>query len=108
MMTNNYFGFYLTVLILSLFTFIACNQNKPEPFKGKVFRTAQNQFGYSVYDKDENILINQIYIPSIPGNQNFKDSIDAQKVMTLVLNKLNKNQIPSVTTDDLIELKIKF
>lgn len=108
MTTNNYFGFYLTVLVLSLFTFISCNQNKSEPFKAKVFRTDQNQFAYSVYDKDDNLLIKQIFIPSIPGNKNFKDSLDAHKVMTFVLDKLNKNQSPTVTPENLIELKIKF
>lgn len=61
---------------------------------------------YDIY-KDKKILIHQTSIPGIPGNDGFKNKSDAKKVALLVIEKLEKGEMPpSVTTNEMKRLKV--
>ena len=58
--------------------------------------------------RDNQLLIRQEYIPVIEGKIPFKTKRDAEIIGTLVLNKLNKNNNPTITIDEIISNNINF
>ena len=63
-------------------------------------------WGYDIY-LNEKKYIHQTTIPSVPGTAGFSSKKDAEKVGNLVLDKINRNEMPpSVTPEELKKLKI--
>lgn len=53
------------------------------------------------------ILVHQPHIPCLPGNNGFKTKEDAEKVASLVIEKIRRNEMPPVIgVDDLKALQI--
>jgi hypothetical protein len=57
-------------------------------------------WGYEIA-QGEKVIISQPYIPAIPGRVAFKSESDAEKIGTLVVEKLKAGQNPSVTPEEL-------
>lgn len=73
-----------------------------------VKRNESGKWGYQII-RDSQLLISQFHIPAIDGKKYFQDSLDAKKVGDLVkLRMLEINTFPSITIDDLKNLKIKL
>ncbi len=62
---------------------------------------------YEVY-RDDLLYIKQEYVPAVYGKQRFASKNDANQVAQLVLNKLQKQQLPLITKEELITYKIAF
>lgn len=92
------------LLAIFILQFIACAKN--ETFKIEAFKTTSG-WGYSIATKNK-IIIKQAIIPVINDNKSFSTEADALKVADLVVKKLNQNQSPTVTKNELILLKIKL
>jgi hypothetical protein len=78
------------------------------PIHYKIIAFANHSFGYDIYSNGK-ILVHQVSIPGLPGNQGFTRRKDAEKVAALVVKKLEKNIMPpTVTRAEMDELKIKY
>lgn len=62
-------------------------------------------WGYEISNGDR-VVIKQNQIPAMEGNSSFKTQKDAENVAKLVLNKIKMNETPSVTKEELRQLKI--
>jgi len=47
---------------------------------------------------ESKLMIHQPTIPGVPGNEGFKTKEAAQKVVDLVLSKINKGEMPPIVT----------
>jgi len=80
----------------------------PAPIHYKIIAAAGHSFGYDIYSNGK-ILVHQVSIPGLPGNQGFTRRKDAEKVAALVVKKLEKNIMPpTVTLAEMDDLKIKY
>ena len=80
----------------------------PAPIRYKIIAAAGHSFGYDIYSNGK-ILVHQVSIPGLPGNQGFTRRKDAEKVAALVVKKLEKNIMPpTVTRAEMDELKVKY
>lgn len=86
-------------------TTINKSQSKPE-FKTQVYQV-DDGYGYSILF-NKKTLIKQDFIPVIEKNQSFCNYDDAQKVATLVADKLTKKQNPSISFQELKRLNIQI
>jgi len=66
-----------------------------------------NGWGYIIKNNDK-IIIKQTIIPVISESKSFKTEKEALSVGQLVLKKLNSNNSPTITKNDLILLKIEM
>jgi hypothetical protein len=78
------------------------------PIHYKIIAAAGHSFGYDIYSGSK-ILIHQVSIPGLPGNQGFTRRKDAEKVAALVTKKLEKHIMPpTVSRQEMEDLKIKY
>lgn len=91
------------IFLISLFA--SCQSKKDSEIEGIVYKT-KNGFGYRVIVHDQ-LLINQDFIPAIQENVPFCDSIEAAAACHLVIQKIKRNEMPTLTLKDLSTLKIK-
>lgn len=71
----------------------------------KIIPAYNNTWGYDILVESK-LMIHQPAIPGMPGNEGFKTKEAAQKVADLVVNKIEKGEMPpSVTIDELKKLK---
>jgi hypothetical protein len=94
----------LIIFIIGLVLFIFCR--KEQDLKIQSIKTA-NGWGYIIKTNDK-IIIKQSIIPVISDFKSFKTEKEAIAVGQLVLQKLNSNNSPTITKNDLILLKIKM
>ena len=72
----------------------------------KITDAPNHTFGYDVY-ADDKLLIHQISIPALPGNEGFKTKQDAERVAQLVIDKIKKGEMPpTVSVEELKKLKV--
>ncbi|MFC0342741.1 MULTISPECIES: DUF4907 domain-containing protein [Epilithonimonas] len=64
-------------------------------------------FGYQII-KNKKTFINQPYIPAIPGEQTFKDSLQARKTAELVIKKIGNSSFPRISVNELDSMKIEY
>lgn len=104
---------YIIVLVLVISTLL-CGfimfktiTNKPIlEFETQVYQV-ENGYGYSI-QYHQKTLIKQDFIPVIQKNQSFCNYEDAQKVATLVVEKLVKKQNPRISLQELKNLNIQI
>ncbi len=89
------------VLLCGLFFFL-----QKDPVTTSVFEI-ENGFGYLIVSQDK-ILIKQENIPAIQLQKPFCSKEDALKTAQLVKDKIVKNQSPTVTVEELLNLDIRF
>ncbi len=94
----------LIIFIIGLVLFIFCR--KEQDLKIQSIKTA-NGWGYVIKNYNKTI-IKQTIIPVISEFKSFKTEKEAMAVGQLVLQKLNSNNSPTITKNDLILLKIKM
>jgi hypothetical protein len=64
-------------------------------------------WGYNIL-VDHKIYIHQEYIPTVMGEKAFICKEDAMKTAALAIEKLKKGKLPTITKNDLAELKISY
>ena len=94
----------LIIFIIGLLLFIFCR--KEQELKIQSIKTITG-WGY-IITNDNKTIIKQTIIPVISESKSFKTEQEALAVGQLVLKKLNTNNSPTVTKNDLILLKIKM
>lgn len=100
----NFLKFITFVIVFQIFC--SCKENSVA-FNGEVYRIEKGKFGYTILYKGK-VFIKQETIPTIQGNKNFNDSIDALKTLDLVIKKLNAGEKPTLSSDEIKQLKIKI
>lgn len=71
-----------------------------------IIPSLNNTFGYDILIHDR-LLVHQLNIPALPGNDGFKTKEQAQKVAKFVLKKIRKNEMPpTVTIEDLKKMGV--
>jgi len=115
-MKNNltkYLGFFITLsLIVLVYNFVfnnsqaSYNKNKAITYSFEVVKEEGNWL-YEVY-KDDILYIRQEYLPAVYGRQRFTSQKDAKQVAQLVVKKLQQQQLPLITKEELIANKITF
>jgi hypothetical protein len=105
-MTNIKYILKYSIFVIVFHVFSSC-KDKAISFNGQVYQMGTKKYGYSIFFKQK-LVIKQESIPAVESSINFNDSIDALKVMDLVLEKLNKGQSPTVEHAELEALKIKM
>lgn len=76
-------------------------------FSARIVQIDSNAWGYEIL-VDTLPFIYQPFIPGIPGNQSFQSAGEAQKCSELVLLKLQKKQIPSLSRKEIDNLGIRY
>jgi len=89
---------FLTVAAIIAAAFI----RRGHSYDVKLFRTG-NGWGYDVL-KDGETLIHQPYIPAIEGEVPFSSEEEAGRTARIVVKKLRKKQIPSVSREEMEKL----
>jgi hypothetical protein len=75
-------------------------------FTFKILPSNNGTWCYDIY-RGQKMLIHQINIPGLPGNDGFKNKSDAGKVARLVIKKLKTGEMPpTVTLEELKNLKV--
>jgi hypothetical protein len=81
------------------------NQHIPE-ITMKTFQVNEH-WGYQIYI-DTTLYIYQEFIPGLPGEQYFTTETEALGCAKLVREKLLKSKIPSISTEELDRLGVKY
>lgn len=76
-------------------------------YRLETFRTGENGWGYNIF-KDKKLIIKQDIIPAIEKQIAFKSEADARKTGNFVIEKLKKNQLPTLSRSDLAGLKVGY
>ena len=87
-------------------TSIQVMQQDNQSWSFVVIPSIKQTWGYDIY-RNNKILIHQLSIPGVAGNEGFKRKIDAEKVAKLVIEKLKKGEMPpTITSEDLTKLEV--
>jgi hypothetical protein len=106
--------FLLVLCTISIFGLLVFFRNpfgehkvsdKSEEYTYQTFQVDKNKWGYLILHFDKP-FIKQIHIPAVGGNMSFTNEADAEKTARLVLSKLNKKEIPSLSINELEELGV--
>lgn len=105
-------------ILFCLFSF-ACNHSRTDIkiknelvkdtsqviYTGKVFRIQQEEaYGYSISNQSK-VVINQLFFPAMQGRVIISDSIQADKLMNISLDKIRKGQFPpSLTQTEVLQV----
>jgi hypothetical protein len=76
-----------------------------QEYSYKSFQIDKDKWGYVISHFDKQ-FIKQIYIPAVGGKICFKTEADADKTAKLVIVKLNRKEMPSLTRDELEKLGV--
>jgi Domain of unknown function (DUF4907) len=106
---SKYLILFILILSGSLIGFIVLKTNfssRPEVYKTSVYKI-NDGYGYSISYHNK-LIIKQDIIPGIQTNQSFCNANDAQKVANLVKEKLNNNESPNISLQELKSLEIQL
>jgi hypothetical protein len=84
--------------------FFSCHSSLHHHYDLNVVKHEQG-WGYEIR-RDHKPFIYQQYIPAIEGNKAFEDKRTAKKTGRLVLSKLQHNQLPTISKEELKELGV--
>ncbi len=100
------------ILFLLSFISLDINAQQVERNENKSILTysitsgVNNTFGYDVYSNSKK-LIQQTSIPCLSGNEGFKTKASAEKIAQLVIQKIEKGEMPpSISIKEMEELKV--
>lgn len=108
----NYIKIALLISALLVITIVVINltvnnqKGHLTPYSLSVLKE-KNGWYYEVSLNDK-LLIKQLYIPAVKGNQYFRSKKDAKKVGELMIHKLKNKKTPTITYNDLKENNITF
>jgi hypothetical protein len=94
-------------VVISVLIFIFGRHNKKQPATPHQFSyntfLKQSGWGYEVL-VDGKVYIHQDFVPVLPIEKGFRKKEYAEKAATLVMQKLQYNQLPTLTTADLSQI----
>jgi hypothetical protein len=94
----------LIILLVGIVIYTFCQ--KEQDLKTQSIKTTTG-WGYLIKNHQK-IIIKQTIIPVISNTKSFETEKEALDVGELVVKKLNSNNSPTITKNDLILLKIKM
>jgi hypothetical protein len=92
----------LVLVVLIGLAFLFKQHSSPVAFQVKTFRVTGG-WGYAVDVKGKNFIY-QPFIPGLTGNKPFPDKNTARKAGNLVMTRLEKGQLPSLSKEDIQSL----
>ena len=91
---------------LVLITIFNLSFKKTDQFRYKTIKV-ENGWMYEIY-KEDKLIIKQNIIPVISDNKPFYSKEDASVIAELMIQKLKKHQIPSISLEEIKSKKIKI
>ena len=86
-------------------TFPSSEQHKNSKLSYKIISSPHTTYGYDIYS-DGKLLIHQVAIPGMQGNDGFHSKPAAERVAALVVKKISDGEMPpSVTLEEMKKLK---
>jgi hypothetical protein len=71
----------------------------------KIIDAPDKTFGYDIY-ADRRLVIHQLSVPALPGNEGFTTKANAVKIAQLVMSKIKNGEMPpTVTIEEMKKLK---
>ncbi len=98
-----YILFAISVVIFLITTFKK-TKNQQQVFELKTIKVSTG-FGYEI-NKNNNSFIKQTVIPAVEGDKVFATEAEAEKTGKLVIYKLEHDQMPSISINELDSLNI--
>lgn len=100
----------LLILIFQIAYKTAKSEIKPQKiaeteYSIETFRISEIGWGYNIF-KNKKLIIKQDVIPAVEKQVAFNSEEDAKKTGLLVIEKIKKNQLPTISRSDLEGLKI--
>jgi hypothetical protein len=87
-------------------TEIIKNPSENTHYTFTIIPSVNKTWGYDIYMK-KRLFIHQPSIPGLPGNEGFKTKASAEKVARLVIEKIQKCEMPPcVTIQEMEKLKV--
>ena len=96
---HNIFVIGLSALVACSFWVVPLMKKSETVFSYKIFKTADG-WGYDILVNDE-LFIHQELIPAIQGQTGFQTKMQAEQAARLIINKMERGQLPTVTTFEL-------
>ncbi|MBJ2172711.1 DUF4907 domain-containing protein [Aureibaculum sp. A20] len=107
-MKKKFFIIGFVILLTTLIVFIVKKNNNFDAssklYSIETFKVDQG-WGYNILQQDK-LFIKQNYIPAVKGNHPFFTKNDAYKTAKLVIKRLDKNKLPTITIEDLKHLNV--
>ena len=103
---SSYFIIAIAVIIsVLIFFFVRYTKKESNPHYKFSYTTflKQSGWGYEVL-VDDTVRIHQDFVPALPTEKGFNKKEYAEKAATLVIQKLQHNQLPTLTTTDLRQI----
>lgn len=97
----NFIVISIAVAIATAIPFFLVRPAK-EHVEYKVFRTG-NGWGYDILVNGK-LFIHQQNIPSIGGEEGFSKKSEAEKTAALIINKIERHQLPAVTKFEILQI----
>jgi hypothetical protein len=94
----------ILIVVSMAAVFFSCRPSASPRYDLRVVKHEQG-WGYEIR-RNNHPYIYQQYIPAIEGRNAFADKRSAKRTGRLVLSKLQHNQLPSVTREELKELGV--
>jgi hypothetical protein len=95
----------LLILLSGVVIFNVIRITSPEKGNRVVAYRVENGWGYRIMQGDR-VAIDQPFIPLLPGKTSFPTKRSAIKTGKIVLGRLQKQQVPVLTFDDLRKLHL--
>jgi hypothetical protein len=105
-LTKKRFLYTLLFTVLSLFVlYEVCHYFSPADSNRVKTYQVSGGWGYQIIIKNK-VLIDQPFIPGLPGKLAFPDKKSAAKTGKIVLQRLLNHQSPTITEEDIKEMGI--
>ncbi len=85
----------LVAAVISVITFVVISKGEQQLLKSRVFRGISG-WGYDIL-VDDKLFIRQESIPVLKGTHGFETKEQAQQTADLIINKMERGQLPTVT-----------
>jgi len=103
MTTRRHNTIVLSVALSVSVLLILVKRKDPEKFSSRTFRSSVSGWGYDILVEGK-LLIHQESIPVLTGRTGFPEKEQAERTATLIINKMKKGRLPTVTTFELEQI----
>lgn len=97
--TKKVLAIALTLLIVSAAAIAGIHSVRDGGLALKTYQV-ENGWGYSIALKGK-VIINQPFIPAVEGRKPFESKSDAAKTGRMVMKKIRKGEMPTITIEEL-------
>lgn len=101
------YSLYSVVVLAFFIALFYLSHSKKEPeFSSFIYKT-KSGWAYNI-QFNHKVIIQQEFIPAVQGSHPFESESDARHTSELVIHKLMKRQLPSISMQELDSLHVKY